>query len=180
MLPCPAMRNLVLAAAASVLVLGGACGNDGGATPIPQPSTSPTTPPAATLDPQVPPADPNDPIGSQMQLRATQFAEGMAPATPIFRGSLQTGENQDYQAILQSDRCFRVIGVGSSTVTDLDLFLFDPNGVQLQQDTAVDAYPVLGLTHPICPDLAGSYRVQVRMYTGSGDYGVQVFYNERH
>jgi hypothetical protein len=163
------------------VLLFAACGNEGGATPIPQPSQPPQTgqQPPATMEPQVPPADPNDPIASQMALRATQFAEGMTPATPIFRGTLQTGENQDYQAILQSDRCFRVIGVGATTVTDLDLFLFDPNGIQMQQDTAVDAYPVLGLTHPICPDLAGSYRVQVRMYAGSGDYGVQVFYSER-
>jgi len=111
-----------------------------------------------------------------MALRHGQFAQGTEPSTPIFRGTLNTGQHQDYQAVLQSDRCFKIIGVGGAGVTDLDLFLFDPQGTQMQEDTATDAYPVLGLNHAICPDLAGSYRVRVRMFEGGGEFGVQVFH----
>lgn len=129
-------------------------------------------------EPDVPPLEeppPGDALAQEMYQRATQFAEGMGPATPLFRGTLQNGATQDYQAVLQGSRCFKIIGVGAEGVSDLDLFLFDPDGVQVQQDTATDSYPVLGLAHPICPDRAGAYRVQVKMFEGSGDFGVQVF-----
>ncbi len=132
--------------------------------------------PAAPADPvAAEEIDPNDRIGQEMAQRAQQFAEGMTPATPLFRGTLSNGGTQDYQAILQGARCFKIVGVGGQGVTDLDLFLFDPNGVQVQQDTATDSYPVLGLTHPICPETSGSYRVQVKMFQGSGDFGVRVY-----
>ena len=60
-------------------------------------------------------------------------------------------------------------------MTDLDLVLFDPNGIKLQEDTRTDNYPVLGYDSPLCPMTAGTYRVQVKAYTGSGEFGVQVF-----
>jgi hypothetical protein len=147
------------------------CGDDA----APEESVSPAVPDQPTAPP-IPPPDPNDPIGQQMVLRQAQFAPNMEPSTPIFRGTLTAGAHQDYQAVLQSDRCFKIIGVGGAGVTDLDLFLFDPQGTQMQEDTATDAYPVLGLNHPICPDLAGSYRVRVRMFEGAGEFGVQVFH----
>lgn len=149
------------------------CGEErasgGGETPA-EPTPAPVEP--AQEEETV---DPNDAIAVEMQTRARQFAEGMTPATPLFRGTLATGGTQDYQAVLQGARCFKIVGVGGQGVTDLDLFLFDPAGVQVQQDTATDSYPVLGLTHPICPDTAGAYRVQVKMFAGSGDFGVRVY-----
>lgn len=133
---------------------------------------------AEGTEPDVPPLEeppPDDALAQEMYQRAQQFAEGMGPATPLFRGSLETGATQDYQAVLQGTRCFKIIGIGGDGVRDLDLFLFDPDGVQVLQDTATDSYPVLGLTHPICPDFSGAYRVQVKMFEGSGEFGVQVF-----
>ncbi|RLB53626.1 MAG: hypothetical protein DRJ42_11400 [Deltaproteobacteria bacterium] len=157
------------------------CGDDGvatgvtGATETQEATTgeAPTETAAAVM----PAPDPNDPIGVEMARRAVQFAANTEVSTPIFRGSLETGRFQDYQAVLRSDRCFKIIGVGGAGVVDLDLFLFDPQGTQLQEDTATDAYPVLGLNHPICPDLRGDYRVRVRMFEGSGEFGVQIFHS---
>jgi hypothetical protein len=167
------MQRALVLFALSLTVLSIACGDDGGE----EPAVTTTTPETAqATSPAAVPPDPNDPIAQQMALRQGQFAQGTEPSTPIFRGTLQTGEHQDYQAVLQSDRCFKIIGVGGAGVVDLDLFLFDPQGTQMQQDTATDAYPVLGLNHPICPDLAGSYRVRVRMFEGAGEFGVQVFH----
>lgn len=153
-----------------------ACGDDapasGGAPTIDE---DPAAEPAEAASPPEEEIAPGDTIGREMQVRAQQFAQGMRPATPLFRGTLDTGGTQDYQAVLQGGRCFKILGVGSDGVTDLDLFLFDPNGVQVQQDTATDNYPVLGLTHPICPQEPGSYRVQVKMFAGQGDFGVRVY-----
>jgi hypothetical protein len=155
-----------------VLLLCLACGDD--TAPQAQNAPNPPTTPQQTPTELTPP-DPSDAIASAMYQRAGEFAADMVPATTLFRGSLTTGQNQDYEAVLQPDRCFKVVGVGAATVTDLDLYLFDPSGAQVQQDTASDAYPVLGLTEPICPEARGNYRVQVRMFGGSGDFGVQVF-----
>lgn len=154
-----------------------ACGEDGTATGA-EPSGGTGDPAAEAPVPEAPPEEeiaPGDTIGREMRTRAQQFAQGMTPATPLFRGTLETGATRDYQAILQGGRCFKILGVGGDGVTDLDLFLFDPNGVQVQQDTATDNYPVLGLTHPICPNEPGSYRVQVKMFAGQGDFGVRVY-----
>ena len=143
--------------------------------------SDPTPPlPAAPLPPVPPsppavPGQPSDPLARGMQIHAQQLAPGMIAATPLFRGHLTAGQTQDFQAVLQPGKCFKIIGVGAEGVSDLDLYLFDPNGVALQQDTETDAYPVLGLESAICPQAAGQFRVQVRMYQGGGDFAVQVF-----
>lgn len=154
-----------------VLLLCLGCGDDS----APQTQNAPNEPAEPDAPVELTPPDPADAIAAAMYQRAGEFAADMVPATTLFRGSLTTGQNQDYEAVLQPDRCFKVVGVGAATVTDLDLYLFDPSGAQVQQDTASDAYPVLGLTEPICPEARGNYRVQVRMFGGSGEFGVQVF-----
>lgn len=160
----------------AVLVLAGvlACGSSGPGTPPPIPAVPVTvTPP--TVDPIAPSIAPGDVIAITMQRRAQMVAAGMTNATPIFRGTLSEGASQDFQAVLQPGKCFKIIGIGGANVRDLDLKLFDPNGVQLQQDVATDSFPALGVESQICPTAAGAYRVQVQMYQGSGDFGVQVF-----
>lgn len=142
---------------------------------IPLTDGDPKAPPRADAD--EPPQAVSDVILAGMHAQARRFAGGMVVATPMFRGSLVNGATQDFQAILQPAHCFKIVGVGGPTVKDLDLLLFDPNGVQVQQDTATDSYPVLGLHQPICPTSPGAYRVQVRMYKGAGDFGVQVFHS---
>lgn len=131
-------------------------------------------PPPSDPGAAVPPAA-NDFIAVNMTARQQQFAQGMVAATPLQRGSLTTSQTQDFQAVLTPGRCYKIIGIGGPTVTDLDLVLFDPNGVQIQQDIATDNYPVLGLSQPLCPTVPGAYRVQVKMYSGQGEFGVQVF-----
>jgi hypothetical protein len=147
-----------------------ACGGHEETPPLPS-APLPPTPPA----PPPVPGQPTDVLARSMQVHAQQLAPGMMPATPLFRGRLETTQTQDFQAVLQPGKCFKIIGVGGEGVTDLDLYLFDPNGVALQQDTETDAYPILGLESPICPQTAGQFRVQVRMYQGTGDFAVQVF-----
>ena len=151
--------------AVALLITATACGSDETTPPppaVPTPPTLPAEPP------------PTDPLEIELARRVEQFAANMDPATPAFHGSLATSASQDFAAVLQPGRCFRIVAVGGTGVEDLDLFLFDENGVQVQQDTATDAYPVLGLAHPVCPAQAGTYRVQVKMFAGSGDFVVRV------
>ena len=111
-----------------------------------------------------------------MHAQARRYATGMLVSTPMFRGMLSNGESQEFQAMLQPMRCFKLIGVGGPTVTDLDLMLFAPSGSLLQKDTANDSFPVLGTDQPLCPTSPGAYRVRVRMYRGAGEFAVQIFH----
>ncbi len=183
----PARKTALVVCSFVILALALACGSGGSGSTPPTPVVTPVAPvaPVAPVVPTNPVLNPTTPVvpaggdflAVSMQTRATQFAQGMTPVTPLFRGNLTNAATQDFQAVLQPGKCFKIIGVGGSTVQDLDLFLFDPAGTQVQQDTATDNFPVLGLQEPICPTVAGSYRVQVKMYTGQGEFAMQVFSN---
>lgn len=166
----------VLALAASL-----ACNRASETPPAPSavpPTVSPSVPvPSPKVEPAAaqPGAATGDVVAVTMQRRAQMVAAGMVPATPILRGTLNEGASQDFQAVMQAGKCFKIIGIGDIGVQDLDLKLFDPNGVQIQQDIATDNYPALGVEAPICPSTAGAYRLQVQMYRGSGQFGVQVY-----
>lgn len=134
--------------------------------------------PAGAAPPPLPPPDPGDAVGVRLHQVASRFAQHMVPSGPATRGTLETGGVEDLQVVLTAGHCYRVIGAGGDGVEDLDLFLFDPDSVPLQQDTAVDPVPVLGLSQPICPETNGAFRVQVRMFAGRGDFAVQVFQSQ--
>lgn len=146
------------------------------APPTPPPMVPPGTPPGTP--PSMPPGTPppgGDIIAANMAARAAQFAAGMVPATPLSRGTLATSATQDFTFTFTAGKCYKVIGVGGPTVTDLDLRLYDTAGTMVQQDVATDNYPVLGLAQPFCAATAGSHRIEVRMYSGSGEFGLQAF-----
>ena len=92
-----------------------------------------------------------------------------------FEEELKEGELRDYLAVLRYGRCYRVVGAGDSGVADLDLRLFDPNGVLAQEDLGQDALPVLGVQSEICPGDSGAFRLQVRMRAGQGRFIVRVY-----
>ncbi len=139
------------------------------------PAVAPTQPGMAPM--QAPTAAGGDYIGSQLTMRQQQFASGMNPVMPAARGTLATSGTQNYSVPLQAGHCYKIIGVGGVGVQDLDLKLFDPANSQVDQDIATDNFPVIGLQRPLCPSVAGQYRLEVVMYTGQGEYGVQVFGN---
>ena len=150
---------------------------------MPQPGMQQPGMPQPGMQPGMQPVQPGmqqpggDFIGSQMQMRQNQFAANMQPVMPLTRGTLAQGSHQDYAVTITPGRCYRIIGVGGVGVTDLDLKLYDPAGTMVDQDIATDNFPVIGLNNqrPLCPQTGGSYRLEVIMYQGAGDFGVQVF-----
>ena len=81
-------------------------------------------------------------------------------------------------------RCYKIIGVGAPSVTDLDLKLYapaNPDGTPsalVDQDVAEDNYPVIGLARPLCipPGMPPiSAQLRIRAYSGSGNIGIQMF-----
>jgi hypothetical protein len=114
-------------------------------------------------------------VSYHMSLRARQFAAGYMPVTQLFRSSMGQGQRQYVTVDAQPGRCYRIIGVGGAGVRDLDLRLRDMNGNVLDQDVATDNFPVLGLQRPLCLNWSGTFQIEVIMYSGGGDFGVQAF-----
>jgi len=120
-----------------------------------------------------PPIVQNDFLSNRMREISGRYAGGRAPVSPLMRGNLTTSQTQDFSIALSAGRCYTVVGVGEPSVTDLDLFLFDQNGTSVAQDQATDNFPIV----QACPNVPGNFRVQVKMYSGYGAFGLQVFGN---
>ena len=114
-------------------------------------------------------------VSYHMSLRARQFAAGYMPITQLFRSTMGQGQRQYVTVDAQPGRCYRIIGVGGAGVRDLDLRLRDMNGNVLDQDVATDNFPVLGLQRPLCLNWSGTFQIEVIMYSGGGEFGVQAF-----
>jgi hypothetical protein len=106
---------------------------------------------------------------------AKRLTRGMLADGAAVHGQLHQGQHQDQLLVLRGGDCYRVLGAGSAGIADLDLFLYDPNGVQVQQDPAEDRFPTLGVLSDLCPPRSGAYRLQVSMYKGAGAYALRVY-----
>ena len=148
-----------------------------GMAPGVPPGVQPTQPGMQPMQPGMQQPGGGDFITTQLQMRQQQFAAGMNPVMPMARGTLATSATQNYSVPLQTGHCYKIIGVGGVGVTDLDLKLYDPTNNQVDADVATDNFPVIGLQRPLCPTVPGQYRLEVVMYAGMGEYGVQVFGN---
>jgi hypothetical protein len=107
--------------------------------------------------------------------KAKKYARGLLPDGSIIRGTLQEGARSDHLLVLRGGYCYRILGVGGDGVEDMDLFLYDPDGVQTQQDPGQDRFPVLGLQVELCPAASGAFRLQTLMYKGGGAYAVRIY-----
>jgi hypothetical protein len=137
-------------------------------------------PEAPSVDPAL--AEPDDVMGRQLRRMAgtSGGAPGHLPVGVYFRGSIERGEQRDFLAVLKAGHCYRFVGIGDPEVEDLDLVLYDPNGVQMQEDLDpmhdfVGRPTVIGQDAAICPPEAGQYRLQVRMAAGRGAFLVGVY-----
>jgi hypothetical protein len=117
----------------------------------------------------------SDYVSYHMSLRARQFAAGFYPITQLFRAQMGQGQRQYVTVTATPGRCYRIIGVGGQGVRDLDLRLRDTNGNVVDQDVATDNFPVLGLQRPLCLNWTGTFQIEVIMYSGGGEFGVQAF-----
>lgn len=115
-------------------------------------------------------------ISQAMALRAQQFAYDMVPSSYLEHGYLYEGQEEQFSTVFETGRCYRIIAVGSPTMIDLDLFIYDENWNLIDQDTATDNQPVLGMgANMMCPRWTGPFFVTARAYRGFGEYGIQIF-----
>lgn len=126
--------------------------------------------------PDLPP--PADALEAAIRERAPNEAMLMIPHEGVVRGELAEGERRDFTSVLRAGLCYKVLAQGGAGVRDLDLVVYDANGVLLQRDATEDAHPVIGVQRAICPIDPGLYRIEVRMAAGGGPWAAQVWVSQ--
>jgi len=176
------------AASLSANVLGG-CGstqvqptvNVAPPPPAQQTTTAPMVAPQqiVAVGPSWVPGGVYDDVATNMSVRARQYAAGYGVASDLVRAAIREGmAGVTVPGQVQAGFCYRIIGVGGVGVRDLDLFLYDQTGREVDHDRSPDNYPVIGLARPLCipPGMPPiSAQLRIRAYTGSGNIGIQMF-----
>jgi len=102
-------------------------------------------------------------------------ATGMKAVAPTRTGELSdTGTPARATFVAQPGKCYRVYTTTSSTVTDLDVAVMDPDGRLTVLDRTNDGFPVVPSRGPMCPDRPGVYTVEVTVVKGRGQYALQI------
>ncbi len=121
----------------------------GGASPAPQVQT-------AQLDPAT-----NARIeAAERTLEGERFRRIYGPAGLV----LAAGQVREFPATLQAGTCYAFASFGGPGAADTDVSLLDGSGSELARDVASSAD---GLVR-YCPTVTGSYKLQVKMYSGTG------------
>jgi len=137
----------------------------------PAPEPEPPAPAAEQSKFSPPPSD----LGQRLSDAAAQLAPGLILDAAVFQDRLAHAAQRDFLAVLVTEHCYRVLGVGDSNVANLDLVLFDPNGVQIRRDLDESPQATLGVDAELCPVLPGAYRLNARMTAGEGEILVGIY-----
>jgi len=113
-----------------------------------------------------------DPLGQAIIELAQVEAVGWVKEGPLLRGALEDRARQGFLVVLKYGHCYRFLGVAGAEVRDLDLLLFDANGMEVQRDVTQSATPVLGASASICPADPIAVRIEARMRNGSGPFAI--------
>lgn len=102
--------------------------------------------------------------------RGALRARGFMPLRPPVLERVAEGSVVRVPVELEAGRCYVAMGRGDG-VRDIDLFLFDAAGVEVDRDLAGDAEP--SIEH--CPQSGGRHTVELRAFEGAGAVGVSIF-----
>jgi hypothetical protein len=149
---------------AALFSLWAACG---GARPAPAATARAPAPATATLEPS---------IEERLEEVHDRSAPGRPPISDVRHDTLVLGATRDFALRLHPGWCYLVVAVGTGSVGDLDLFLYDPDGFKIGWDRGSDATPVVRA----CTSVEGTYRLRARMFEGSGDFALRVYGERMH
>ena len=102
------------------------------------------------------------------------WSRGMAPAGEATTGTLLPEASARVRLTLTAGRAYAVVGLCEQPCHDLDLRLFDPDGVEVNADVEPNAQPVV----LVVPRRTGSYQVRAYMAdcrAAQCGFGVQLF-----
>lgn len=119
-----------------------------------------------------------DRVGQVMTDRARRFASGFTAVTEMIRATmLADREGVTVPGTVGPAFCYRVIPAEDDGLRDVDLFLLDTAGRQIDADRSPERVPIVGLNRPLCvPPGAPAITAQIRIRAvGRGDVGLQIF-----
>jgi len=114
-----------------------------------------------------------DVLWAELNALSAQFAEGFTPASAPILGELALAASVEHQVMLSGGHCYVAVATAEPTVHDIDLFLLNASGEQVDSDQEPDARPVLRYCVPA--DEGADFAVRVSMAAGYGRYGLRLF-----
>jgi hypothetical protein len=102
------------------------------------------------------------------------WSRGMSPAGDAVTGGLAAEASARVPLTLQAGRSYAVVGLCEAPCHDLDLRLFDPEGMEVNADVEPNAQPVV----LVVPRRSGTYQVRAYMAecrASECSFGVQLF-----
>ncbi len=117
----------------------------------------------------------DDYLARQIRSHHGRAGEERRGASEVLRAELRTSQDHSFPVRLEAGRCYTFIAVGAPSVRDLDIYLVDPNGMEVASETGPENHAVLH-TSP-CPRWSGTYTVRLRVFAGYGQVAVQAFGN---
>jgi len=106
------------------------------------------------------------------KLHAKQ-GKGRPAVSEFLEGSLTTAKTKTFEVELKGGLCYTLLAVGVPSVKDLEMTLFSPLGEEVARSTTSGPKVVVH-TSP-CPKWSGTYKLKVKMFSGYGAFGAQVF-----
>jgi len=100
--------------------------------------------------------------------------DGYMRAAGPFAGGLMQQQAQNRTIMLRAGQDYRIVGVCDDRCRDLDMRLFDPNGLLIGQGVVVDATQVIH----VVPTVTGDHRIELSMPRCTGApcwYAVNVY-----
>jgi len=128
-------------------------------------------PPPAPQDPEPSPADP---LERQIRTRAPTEAPYMIRQGAANHFTMTPGQPASFTSVLAGGLCYKVLAQGESGIGEVELFLYNADGVLVQEDTTTGAGAILGTTRPICPEEPVQLRVEIRT-SGPGEVAAQLY-----
>jgi len=115
----------------------------------------------------------DDYVAKKIVETAAAKAKGGSAVTPILRGDLMTNKVATFDLPLAGNVCYTIIAAGKPSVKDLEVRLVNPIGQEIARDDT--ASPVAVVETAKCPQWDGTYTVSVKLFSGYGAFGLQVF-----
>lgn len=111
-----------------------------------------------------------DPLAVQLANIASSFDATTEPIGPITVGQLAE-ETSDFLPVdVELGRCYSFLGVAESSGADLDLHLYG-EGIELAADIEISGTSTIHW----CNHVFERVSLEIRMYSGSGRYALQLF-----
>jgi hypothetical protein len=104
------------------------------------------------------------------EIRAPLRGRGLTPIEAPRIGWAPAGGAVRMPVRFATGRCYVAVARGGEGTRDVDLFLFDPAGVEIGRDLGADSEPTI--EH--CPSSAGLFVVEARAFEGEGALGILV------